>query len=134
MCKYHHHRAAHDPKIRLVMEPDGTLHITYADGTTETTIPPIRQPGTPLEPMTVRSTCSLDREDPEIDASTSAIAEPRPSRAVIGLRRLSAQPGAGDSRSSLVIIGECSVSRWSVPAVQASPRSRVNSVTVRDCR
>ena len=47
MCKYHHHRAAHDPKIRLVMEPDGTLHITYADGTTETTIPPIRQPGLP---------------------------------------------------------------------------------------
>ena len=29
------------------MEPDGTLHITYADGTTETTIPPIRQPGLP---------------------------------------------------------------------------------------
>ena len=47
LCKYHHHRAAHDPKIRLVMEPDGTLHITYADGTTETTIPPIRQPGLP---------------------------------------------------------------------------------------
>ncbi|MEO5838797.1 MAG: HNH endonuclease signature motif containing protein, partial [Acidimicrobiales bacterium] len=45
LCKYHHHRAAHDPKIRMVMEPDGTLHITYADGTTETTIPPIRQPG-----------------------------------------------------------------------------------------
>jgi hypothetical protein len=47
MCKYHHHRAAHDPNIRLVMEPDGTLHITYADGTTETTKPPIRQPGLP---------------------------------------------------------------------------------------
>jgi hypothetical protein len=47
LCKYHHHRAAHDPKIRLVMEPDGTLHITYADGTTETTIPPIQQPGLP---------------------------------------------------------------------------------------
>jgi hypothetical protein len=47
LCKYHHHRAAHDPKIRLVMEPDGTLHITYPDGTTETTIPPIRQPGLP---------------------------------------------------------------------------------------
>jgi hypothetical protein len=46
-CKYHHHRAAHDPKIRLVMEPDGTLHITYADGSTETTKPPIRQPGLP---------------------------------------------------------------------------------------
>ena len=45
LCRYHHHRAAHDPKIRLVMEPDGTLHISYADGTTETTIPPIRQPG-----------------------------------------------------------------------------------------
>ncbi|HUP72950.1 MAG TPA: DUF222 domain-containing protein, partial [Acidimicrobiales bacterium] len=44
LCKYHHHRAAHDPKIRLVMEPDGTLHITYPDGTTETTKPPIRQP------------------------------------------------------------------------------------------
>ena len=25
LCKYHHHRAAHDPKIRLCMEPDGTL-------------------------------------------------------------------------------------------------------------
>jgi hypothetical protein len=23
LCKYHHHRAAHDPNIRLVMEPDG---------------------------------------------------------------------------------------------------------------
>ena len=46
-CKYHHHRAAHDPNIRLVMEPDGTLHITYPDGTTETTIPPIQQPGLP---------------------------------------------------------------------------------------
>jgi len=29
------------------MQPDGTLHITYADGTTETTKPPIRQPGLP---------------------------------------------------------------------------------------
>jgi hypothetical protein len=29
------------------MEPDGTLHITYPDGTTETTKPPIRQPGLP---------------------------------------------------------------------------------------
>jgi hypothetical protein len=47
LCKYHHHRAAHDPKIRLVMEPDGTLHISYPDGTTETTIPPIRQPALP---------------------------------------------------------------------------------------
>jgi hypothetical protein len=47
LCKYHHHRAAHDPRIRLVMEPDGTLHISYPDGTTETTIPPIRQPGLP---------------------------------------------------------------------------------------
>jgi hypothetical protein len=47
MCKYHHHRAAHDPNIRLVMEPDGTLHISYPDGTTEKTIPPIRQPGLP---------------------------------------------------------------------------------------
>jgi len=46
-CKYHHHRAAHDPNIRLVMEPDGTLHISYPDGTTETTIPPIQQPGFP---------------------------------------------------------------------------------------
>jgi hypothetical protein len=46
-CKYHHHRAAHDPKIRLVMEPDGTLHVTHADGATETTKPPIRQPALP---------------------------------------------------------------------------------------
>jgi hypothetical protein len=47
LCKYHHHRAAHDPKIRLQMDPDGTLTITHADGTTETTIPPIRQPKIP---------------------------------------------------------------------------------------
>ena len=47
MCKYNHHRAAHDPNIRLVMQPDGTLHITHRDGTTETTKPPIRQPGLP---------------------------------------------------------------------------------------
>jgi len=46
-CKYHHHRAAHDPNIQLVMEADGTLHITYPDGTTETTIPPIQQPDLP---------------------------------------------------------------------------------------
>jgi hypothetical protein len=47
LCKYHHHRAAHDPKISLKMDPDGTLIITYADGITETTKPPIRQPGLP---------------------------------------------------------------------------------------
>jgi hypothetical protein len=29
------------------MEPDGTLHITYPDGTTETTIPPIHNPDCP---------------------------------------------------------------------------------------
>jgi len=47
-CKYHHHRAAHDTTIALHMARDGTLTITYADGTTETTIPPPRQPRLPL--------------------------------------------------------------------------------------
>jgi hypothetical protein len=46
-CKYHHHRAAHDRKIRLHMTPDGTLTITYSDGTTETTLPPIHRPPLP---------------------------------------------------------------------------------------
>jgi len=47
-CKYHHHRAAHDTTIALHMARDGTLTITYPDGTTETTIPPPRPP--PLPP------------------------------------------------------------------------------------
>ena len=47
LCKYHHHRAAHDKKIHLKMTPDGTLTITYSDGTTETTVPPIHQPPLP---------------------------------------------------------------------------------------
>ena len=47
-CKYHHHRAAHDRTIGLHMTPDGALTITYADGTTETTIPPIHAPPLPL--------------------------------------------------------------------------------------
>ena len=38
-----HNRAAHDPKITLKMQPDGTVTITHTDGTTETE-PPIRQP------------------------------------------------------------------------------------------
>jgi len=46
-CKYHHHRAAHDTTITLHMARDGTLTITYTDGTTETTIPPPRQPRLP---------------------------------------------------------------------------------------
>ena len=46
-CKYHHHRAAHDTTITLHMARDGTLTITYADGTSETTIPPPRQPRLP---------------------------------------------------------------------------------------
>jgi len=44
LCKYHHHRGAHDPHLTLQMDPDGTLTITYADGSTETTKPPILQP------------------------------------------------------------------------------------------
>jgi len=40
----YHHRAFHDPKIRLCMQPDGTIAITHTDGTTETAEPPIRQP------------------------------------------------------------------------------------------
>ena len=47
-CKYHHHRAAHDTTITLHMARDGTLTITYADGTSETTIPPIHQPTLPV--------------------------------------------------------------------------------------
>jgi hypothetical protein len=47
-CKFHHHRAAHDRSIILKMTPDGALTITYADGTTETTIPPIHAPPLPL--------------------------------------------------------------------------------------
>jgi hypothetical protein len=49
-CKYHHHRAAHDHTITLAMTPDGALTITYPDGTTETTIPPIHAPPLPLPP------------------------------------------------------------------------------------
>jgi hypothetical protein len=43
LCRYHHHRGAHDPSIELHLARDGTLTITYADGTTETTKPPGRQ-------------------------------------------------------------------------------------------
>ena len=84
MCKYHHHRAAHDPKIRIVMEPDGTLHITYADGTTETTKPPIRQPGLAVELMSVAATtqaCDRNRSSTSLyTAVCSAYGEwPAPS-------------------------------------------------------
>jgi hypothetical protein len=44
LCRFHHHRAAHDPTIQLHLARDGTLTITYADGTTETTKPPHLQP------------------------------------------------------------------------------------------
>ena len=47
LCKYHHHRGAHDTSITLHLAPDATLTITYADGTTETTKPPILQPKLP---------------------------------------------------------------------------------------
>ena len=40
LCRYHHHRGAHDPSVRLHLARDGTLTVTYADGTTETTKPP----------------------------------------------------------------------------------------------
>ncbi len=42
LCRYHH-RGAHDPSIRLHLARDGTLTVTYADGTTETSKPPGRQ-------------------------------------------------------------------------------------------
>ena len=47
LCTYHHHRSAHDPNITLHLTRDGTLTITYPDGTTETTTPPIHQPKLP---------------------------------------------------------------------------------------
>jgi hypothetical protein len=46
-CKYHHHRGAHDSSVKLHLARDGTLTVTYADGTTETTVPPILQPPLP---------------------------------------------------------------------------------------
>ena len=39
-CRYHHHRGAHDPSIRLHLARDATLTVSYADGTTETSKPP----------------------------------------------------------------------------------------------
>jgi len=47
LCKYHHHRGAHDPTITLHMAPNGTLTITYADGTTDSTVPPHLRPPLP---------------------------------------------------------------------------------------
>ena len=43
LCRYHHHRGAHDPSVRLHLARDGTLTVTYADGTTETSKPPGQQ-------------------------------------------------------------------------------------------
>ena len=43
LCKYHHHRGAHDPSIKLHLARDGTLTVTYADGTTESSRPPNQQ-------------------------------------------------------------------------------------------
>jgi hypothetical protein len=40
LCRFHHHRAAHDPSIKLHLARDGTLTVTYADGSTETSKPP----------------------------------------------------------------------------------------------
>jgi hypothetical protein len=40
LCRYHHHRGAHDNSIRLHLARDGTLTVTYADGTTESSTPP----------------------------------------------------------------------------------------------
>ena len=42
-CRYHHHRGAHDPSIKLHLARDGTLTVTYADGSTETSHPPNQQ-------------------------------------------------------------------------------------------
>lgn len=47
LCKYHHHRGAHDSGIHLHLARDGTLTVTYADGSTETSVPPILQPALP---------------------------------------------------------------------------------------
>jgi hypothetical protein len=46
-CKYHHHRGAHDKGVTLHLARDGTLTVTYADGRTETSTPPIHQPPLP---------------------------------------------------------------------------------------
>ena len=46
-CRYHHHRGAHDPSIKLHLARDGTLTVTYADGTTESSRPPNQQPKLP---------------------------------------------------------------------------------------
>jgi hypothetical protein len=46
-CKYHHHRGAHDRGITLHLARDGTLTVTYADGTTESSRPPIHHPQLP---------------------------------------------------------------------------------------
>jgi hypothetical protein len=46
-CKYHHHRGAHDSSVKLHLARDGTLTVTYADGTIETSKPPIHQPPLP---------------------------------------------------------------------------------------
>jgi hypothetical protein len=51
-CGYHHHEV-HKGTIEIAMDPDGTLHITSADGSTTTTVPPglrstLWPPGEPL--------------------------------------------------------------------------------------
>jgi hypothetical protein len=48
LCRYHHHRGAHDPSIELHLARDGTLTVTYADGSSETSTPPHRQTQLPL--------------------------------------------------------------------------------------
>ena len=50
-CHYHHKRVAHDKTITLDLAPDGTLTITYADGTTDTSDPHYQEPDK-HEPMT----------------------------------------------------------------------------------
>jgi hypothetical protein len=47
LCRYHHHRGAHDPTVQLHLARDGTLTVTYADGTTESSRPPNQQPQLP---------------------------------------------------------------------------------------
>ena len=44
MCKFHHHRAAHDPKVKLQMDPDGTLFDRGARGPAQHNFVPAAQP------------------------------------------------------------------------------------------
>jgi hypothetical protein len=48
LCRYHHHRGAHDSTVTLHLARDGTLTVTYADGSSETSKPPHLRPQLPF--------------------------------------------------------------------------------------